>query len=282
MKALRVFKWISFIVFILALCLCVTAHSFILADMNICNEDKADDVLMTQIFGALEKENGIDLLLGKTDKKDDAAEEPTVDDTTVTDETHVPEDNADTPETSEPVQETETEIVPEQTAPATGESSSGSTGTNEYSLEGKNRFVKAVMRLGTQKVNIKFVAKLVGTEDMEISISMLVAFCALFIAFVMHFVSKKYKTVYGMILMLFGYLFFAAIFVAGYIAFSHLEGFLNFSESAKNDWAFMRTITITGFFALATLIGLPIYSCGIRQMTIKRLKKRLVRKSNHK
>lgn len=296
MKALRVLKWLSFIVFILALSLAIVANGFVICEMNICNKDASDDITMSTIIQELDKVDGFKLLFGK-EAKEEANEEPveiTEQESDVVTEVETPVITEEVTETEEPVVTedaiNEKSIEPEIPATEDTDTLTGSSGSleNPYSLEGKNNIIVAVMRLGTQTININWISDNVKItildysveSEFEIAVSMLVAFAALFLAFLLHIISKSHKSFIGIILMIIGYSLFAVIFVTGYFVCSTVIGY--FADSLNSDdWQLYRLIAITSFNFFAGLIGLPIYVCGIQRMTIRRLKKRRSAKLKH-
>lgn len=258
MKALRVLKWLSFVVFILSMVLAIAGHGFVMYEMNIMDDDKADNILMDEIKDALKDAKPLDNLFGGA-KAEETADEGTAAPAETGEDTPADEITPLVPAENEPAAETKDDSA-------------------AYSVEGKNNIIVAVMKYGTMSIELPWLAKLIKIDSFEIVLTMLIAYVALFITVLFHVISKSYKTFYGLLLMIVGYLFFAVIVAGGYY---FANGFLKTIGAALegDDWTLIRTVLIAMFFALGSLIGLPIYSCGIRQMTIKRLKRRLQRRN---
>lgn len=265
MKFLRVIKCISFIVFILALALCAVGHGFVLCEMNIFEKDADVKYSMTEIKEELKDYNDvIKGLFSKEDKEESKEEneatasvpnvlisssaDATADEATAIDATPV-----------EPAVEPEKEAAPE-------------TG---YTLEGKNEYIASVMKYGCASAPFGWITNnIAALNGSSINISLFVAYTALILSFILHFISKKEKGFYGYILMLIGFVFFFAIVALGYY-FSEfiISFFTGFLTGEADDWSLYRAAFSIFCFVLGALIGLPIYRCGVRQIANKHMKK---------
>lgn len=117
-----------------------------------------------------------------------------------------------------------------------------------------------------------------GLQD-NVNTSLFIAYIALFIAFILQVITKSNKTFYGTLLTVIGYLFFAVLFAAGYYLSDCIVWMVNESITYY-DWHLLRAYFMAFILAFSLLIGVPIYSCGVRQMKINYLKHR-PRKKRH-
>lgn len=248
MTFLRVIKWISFVVFILAIALAGVAHGFIFNEMGLSFNDSKAEYLLSDVKDAVQAEDDfISSLFNKKAKEEKPAEDKEADPVLL--------------------ESTESEAVaPEvvETKPA----------ASAYSAENLNDIVVHVMKYGSYQIEMNWLTKLINADSFKINLSVLVGYIALFVAFVLHIITKRNKTVYGYIFMFIGYILYAGIIAAGYYAGAYMiSGFEN--SLVGNDMLVYRVQAIIAGFALATFIGLPYYRIGVRQISGKTLKKRI-------
>lgn len=295
MKVVRVLKWIAFVVFILAFALSAVANSLVFSDVvRVTKADKTSSTPLLQhillnesddlLMGYIQKELaalpfGIDNLRSPTEAYSISYEAPTkpVDEVVpeVVDEEPVSEPEVPVEEPTDP-EDVEWPVSNEEDEPLTG--SSGSVSYNEaYDVKDHGNLVFGVMKYGSATfAKDSFLNKL-GFENVEFNISFFIAMCALVLAFLFHVISKRHKTVYGTILMIVGFLFFCAFVALSVFVNEAVIDLLSVSETTDcARYGYLITVMLT---ALGILIGLPIYSCGVRQITCKRLRKRLSRRS---
>ena len=245
MTFLRVIKWISFIVFILAIALTGVAHGFIYNEMGLFSKGE-ETYLMADVKKAVdEAEDYISSLFNKEEapaqQGEDADPQPIVDST-----------------------ESEAAPITDEASPA----------DSEYSLEDVNEIIVNVMKYGSYQVEISWLTKLVKAESFKINLSILVGYIALFVAFVLHLITKRTKSAYGYILMIIGFVLYAGFIALGYYAGAYY--FDAFKDTlAAYDMVLVRSFTIIAGFVLATFIGVPYYRLGIRQISNKTYKKRI-------
>jgi len=247
MTFLRVLKWISLIVSILAIALCAVGHGFVLADMNVFEKNEETKYLMKDIKSVLaDHDDIISGIFSKDEKKADTAE-----------------DNS-----------TVSEATPTETAIAADEEIENTSG---YTVEGKNEIIIALMKYGTMSCGFNWITDHIETmKGSEINVCVFVFYAALLVAFILHMISKANKSFYGYLLMIVGFLFYSACILGGYYFSETIITLLKaFSDAPGNDWPLYRVAVITVCFVFANLIGLPIYRCGVRQIACKRLKKRI-------
>lgn len=250
MTFLRVIKWISFIVFILAIALTGVAHGFIFNEMGLFAKEVDAKYLMADVKNAVaEQEDFISALFNKEEKPAEADEDAApvrVEDGTAS-----------------------------EAAPI--ENASEEPAASAYSCEDVNEIIVTIMKYGSYHIEFDFINKLskdfIGADSVKINLSILVAYIALFVAFILHIITKHNKSFYGYVLMFIGYILFAGIFLIGYYAATIL-GFLDISMKG-DDMQLIRTYTIIGVFAFAALLGLPYYRLGVRQIANKTYKKRI-------
>lgn len=254
MTFLRVIKWFSFVVFILALALAGVAHGFIFNEMGIFDDEDGVKYMMGEVRDAVQaSDDYISSLFNKEEEPAEEADEPAA---------PVLIENSTS---SEPI------------APETAEPAEGEAAVSAYSCEGKNEIVLSVMKYGSYQIEMDWLNKLseeiIGASSIKINLSVMVSYIALFVAFILHIVTKHTKSFYGYILMFFGYILFAVIFLFGYYI-GAIIGYVEISLKS-DDMQFIKTFIIMVSFALATLIGLPYYRLGVRQIANKTYKKRI-------
>lgn len=247
MTFLRVIKWISFVVVILSLALVGVAHGFVFCEMNLFDKDAEVKYMMADVKNAVQDAD--DVISSLLNKKEDAPEGEAQD--------------------AEPVKVDET-TPGEAIAPVTDTPAPSSA----YSVEGKNEIIVSVMKYGTFEIEMNWLTKLIGAETFKINLGMLVAYIGLFVAFILNIITKKNKSFYGYVLMFFGYILFAGILALGYYFGAYMIGTFE-TTLVSEDVILFRTYAIIASFFLATLIGLPYYRLGVRQIANKTYKKRI-------
>ena len=305
MKVVRVLKWICFVVFILAFALSAVANTIVFYDVaRVTKADatstapflqhillnESDDLLMDDIQRELsDLPFGLDNLRAPLEAYSLSYEEPFRPQEVVEPDPQPefePTFEGEEIKGEEPVEEEtgdddldwpiDDEI---ETEPEGETASSGSVAYDaRYDVKDHCNLVFGVMKYGCASFPADSFLNKLGFENVSFNISFFVSMCALFLAFVFRVISKHFKTVYGTILMILGYLFFAAFVAASVYANNVVNDLLSVSETTDcARYSYLITVVLT---ALGTLIGLPIYSCGIRQITNKRLRRRLSRRSH--
>ncbi|MBR5257642.1 MAG: hypothetical protein IKV51_01700, partial [Clostridia bacterium] len=106
----------------------------------------------------------------------------------------------------------------------------------------------------------------------------LVAAACLFVASILHFISKKIgkkgkgkKTFWGVLLMVIGCILFYAIFALGQVI-------ANFDPLTFSDKAAFRIYVVAGSIIIAAVAYLAFDRLGVRNMQVKGLKRRLAKK----
>lgn len=245
MTFLRVIKWISFVVFILAIALTGVAHGFIFNEMGLFCKDQENKYMLAEVKDAIQAEDDIiSSFFNKKEKTDDADKE------------------------ADPVpMGTTGEATPIEAAAVAAPAS-------EYNCEDVNEILVHVMKYGSYQIEMGWLNKLLKVESFKINLSILIGYIALFVAFVLHIITKRNKSVYGYILMIVGYILYAGLIAIGYYAGAYYISTFETTFVAE-DIALFRVYTILAGFALATIVGVPYYRLGIRQITNKTLKKRI-------
>lgn len=247
MTFLRVIKWISFVVFILAIALTGVAHGFIFNEMGMFDKEDGNKYMLADVRNAVLAED--DIISSFINKEEKPAEEvKDADPVLVVDST-----------------ESEADPVEDASVPAAA---------SEYSCEDVNEIIVHIMKYGSYQVEFSWFNNLLKVESFKINLSILIGYIALFIAFVLHIISKKTKSFYGYILMIVGYILYAGLIAVGYYAGAYYIGTFEATFVAE-DIALFRAFTIIAGFALATIVGLPYYRLGVRQIANKTLKKRI-------
>ncbi len=245
MTFLRVIKWISFVVFVLAIALTGVAHGFIFNEMGLFCKDAEAKYMLAEVRNAVQAQDDvISSFLNKEEKpaeKDNEAS-PTLVDSTLS----------------------EAAPIVNETAPA----------ASAYSCEDVNEIIVHVMKYGSYQIEMGWFNKLLKVESFKINLSILVGYIALFVAFILHIITKRAKSFYGYILMIVGYVLYAGLIALGYYAGAYYIGTFE-STFIGDDIALYRAYVIIAGFALATIIGVPYYRLGVRQISNKTLKKRI-------
>ena len=282
MKVVRVIKWIVFVAFILALALSAVAHGFIYTDLWKVNAAEGESFSFSSFFLTEQEDTLMQEILDELKNTEFSFSDLTHDplgkfeapQSKVVDELPDVE-----PEVIEPVDEViedGSESVSDFGGDSLPEATYSSSGSNEgYSVLNHCKLVIGVMKAGSKSSDT--LLSHVGLKNVSVNLAFFVAMCEAFVAFILHLISKRHKTVYGVILMIIGFLFFFGLTSCGYIISNEL--LKNKASLESFDWAQIHSAIVIFFTFLGTLIGLPIYSCGIRQMTCKRLRKRLLRQA---
>ncbi len=247
MTFLRVIKWISFVVFILAIALTGVAHGFIFNEMGLFCKDVETEYLMADVMNAVQAED--DIISSFFNKEEAPAEE-------VKDPDPVPV-----------VDSTEIEAAPIEVAAAPASAS-------EYSCEDVNEIIVHVMKYGSYQIEINWLPKIPTGDTVRVNLSILVGYVALVVAFILHIITKRSKSFYGYVLMIVGFILYAGLIALGYYAGAYY--ITNFESTlAAYDMVFVRACVIIAGFVLATIVGVPYYRLGIRQIANKSYKKRI-------
>ncbi len=249
MTFLRVIKWISFVVFILAIALTGVAHGFLFNEMGLfCKDQETKYALEDVKASVFEQKDIISSLFNKEDKP--------------------AEDNEDAIPTPV-VDSTASEAAPIDTEVEASQAS-------EYSAEDVNEIIISVMQYGSYQIEMNWLTKLLKVESFKINLSILIGYVALFVAFILHIITKHNKTFYGYILMFFGFILYAGIISLGYYVGANYIGFLaDEGTLAAYDMHLVRALVIIATFVLAAFIGVPYYRLGVRQIANKTYKKRI-------
>ena len=249
MKVLRVLKVIALIVAIIAVLVPCAGSFFIMKDACDYKEQVSADDIHAQlkeydlrfkdyfVFGA--KAEGETADTTGADTEELTAQEP---EDSVTAEAPVDDTAA-----------TETQTEPED--------------DGSYKLSKHMNVIIGLMKAADAKTELGFMkglehpGKLIpGYQDGSFKINtwLMIAFIALTVAFILHIISKKHKSAWGIIVMIFGYLLFACVFAAGqYLA--NLEHSAVWSDESISAW---RTWTTVGGTVLAGLLGLGMIRAG--------------------
>lgn len=282
MKVIRVIKWIAFVAFILAFLFSATATGFIYADLIKTEKDNGSFSLQSFFVG--DRESDATSTMGEIKAALSAADLSLMDvirhpmqkygvtaeaDPTVEPEvTQTPATDATAPEATPAAEPTtETTVEPETTAAASGSAA--------YDLSKHSNLVTAVMKYGSASCEMNWL-RFAKLDKLPINIHYFASLCALIVAFVMLIISKPRKTVYGTILMVLGFLFFLAFSYLGLLTCKLTSSFAD--SLVSTDWSRIKSFIVIVFSFLGVLIGLPIYSCGMRQITNKRLRRKLSRR----
>ncbi len=246
MGILKVFKWIFFSVFIISLALFGVGHYFAISDMTTWIPLKGGDdgVYLSSVLSQLENRNLLGNIKAAAEKTPDAQEA------------------------------TEGEI-------ATGGEAQEPAPVEEtgYTLDGHSKIEIIAMKLGVSTSPMTWITEPLHIGNTQITLSLFVGYSALLLSFILHIITKRHKTVYGSILMIVGFLFIIGFYAASYYPIDLLLGLKNSFVAESNDYQYLTVIAVVAFSLLGALIGIPIYSCGVRQITCRRLKKRLRRRS---
>ena len=249
MTFLRVIKWISFVVFILAIALTGVAHGFLFNEMGLFCKDQETKYMMADVKNAVFEQNDIiSSLLNKeekpADENKDAVPTPVVDSTA-------------------------SEAAPIENEPE-------AITNSEYSAEDVNEIIVSVMKYGSYQIEMNWLTKLLKADSFKINLALLIGYVALFVAFILHIITKHNKSFYGYILMFFGYILYAGLIAIGYYAGAKYIGTLAEAGTlVAYDMYLSRTYVIIGGFVLASFIGIPYYRLGVRQIANKTYKKRI-------
>ena len=258
MKVTRFFKVLAFVVALISLCVAISANVLVVMDSEKYEKDIIE--IKQELKDCKFKFSNGAKAEGETDAEEEETSEPEVliqpIDVTAEEPAEV---------IGEPIAAPEKEAAPA-----------------EFNLEEKNFLLVDLMKLGTAEIDLKFMDKVeIGgikatdnNDQFIVNDCMMVFFIALFVAFVLHCISKNVrKTVYGIILMILGYALFVLFFAAGQYFANACMNILPSFEDIEVDLSIIRIIIVAGFTFLAIFIGLPYYRCGSRQMTGKQLRR---------
>ena len=263
MKVLRVLKVIALIVAIISVLVPCAGSFFIMKDACDYKEQVSADDIHAQldaydlrfkdlfVFGA-KAEGEAEAPAGSADAAND--EEVT------TQEQSMDNLTGEAPIENTGASETGTEPAPSDVATEPADDGS-------YKLDKHMNVVIGLMKAANAKTELGFMkglehpGKLVpGYQDGSFKINtwLMVAFLALTLAFILHVISKKHKSAWGIIVMIFGYLLFAGVFAAGQ-HLANLEHSAVWSDESISAW---RTWTTVGGTVLAGLMGLGMIRAG--------------------
>lgn len=206
------------------------------------------------------------------------------------------ETSAQTPAENSTESETPAETPAENSAdpgtaaePETSQASAEET-ANGYKAGSHMGIVNGLMKAGNARINLSFLKDLkfnlckAGTVGMrptadgedaepafEINLWLGIAFAALTLAFIIHlFTKNRRKNLWGILVMIFGYLLFTAFFAAG-----HVMANLDINQLIKTeitDFAAYRIYVICGCCILGVLMGIGFIRCGARSMKRRKRK----------
>lgn len=282
MKVIRVIKWLAFVAFILAFLFSATATGFIYADL--INTEKSNGSFSLQSFIVGDKQSDASSTMSEIKSALSAADLSFMDvirhpmqkygvkseanTNTVPEITPTPSVDTTEPETTPaPDPSSEPTAAPDVTASASSSAA--------YDLTKHSNLVTAVMKYGSVSCEMNWLS-FAHLDKLEINIHYFASLCALIVAFLMLIISKPRKTVYGTFLMILGFLFFLAF---SYLGLLTCKATASFADSlVSTDWSRIKSFIVIVFSFLGVLIGLPIYSCGMRQITNKRLRRKLSRR----
>ena len=146
------------------------------------------------------------------------------------------------------------------------------------------------MKAGNARINLSFLKDLkfdlgrAGTVGMrpagdgengqpvfEINLWLAIAFVALTLSFIIHlFTKNRRKTVWGILLMIFGYLLFTAFYAAGNVLANFDINQLIKTEIT--DFAAYRIYVVCGCTVFGFFMGLGFIRCGSRAMKRRKRK----------
>ncbi len=272
MKVLRILKVVALVVAIIALLISAAGNYFILKDA--CKDDVTADSIRADLEKSKFEFGG--LFKGKAE------------------EGGVPSDDGDEPGDEDDFgfgdsDEAETESDIESTDSDAGEDAEAKEPGKHIGL------VNEIMKLSTKRISLDCLKDLkfdlcdfgevamrgeecVSEEGeacvkrtFEVNLMMFVAIIALTVAFILHLISKKCrKTVWGLLVMLFGFALLLACFAMGQIAANMEVNKLLATEIT--DFTEYRIYVVAFFSCLALLLGFGYIRCGSRAM--KRRKKK--------
>ena len=150
----------------------------------------------------------------------------------------------------------------------------------EYSVAKHNNIIIGLMKAANAKTELSFMKGLerFGESDLTfrdgvftVNTWIMIAFCGFVLFFLLHLISKKHKTFWGLILMIFGFLIFVCLFFIGYIVAN-----LDMNVKDVSTWRLYAVgiVGIAGF-----IFGLGWMRCGARQMRCHWLKRRRSKKT---
>ncbi len=290
MKVIRVIKWIAFVAFILAFLFSATATGFIYADLIKTEKDNGSFTLQSFLVGDNNSETSstmseIKSALAAADLSfmdvirhpmQKYGMKPEVDSNVVPMVTPIATPGDVTPgvdPSAEATMTPETTTMPETTI--TPETTMSASGSAAYDLTKHSNLVTAVMKYGSFSCEMNWL-RFAHLDKLQINVPYFASLCALIVAFLMLIISKPRKTVYGTFLMVLGFLFFLLF---SYLGLLTCKATASFADSlVSTDWSRIKSFIVIVFSFLGLLIGVPIYSCGMRQITNKRLRRKLSRR----
>ena len=278
MKVVRVIKVIVLIAAILSLLVSAAGNFFILKDA--CDNDITAQEVHEQL-------DAYDFKIGSIFK---ASAEETEGDT-----------EADTEQADEP----ETQTVPaddftEQTRqddtanePAVPAFTEQEVADGSYKVGGHMGLVNGLMKAANARMSLGFLkdtsfdlckfgkvgmrADEEGKPAFEVNLFLFISVACFTVAFILHLISKnRKKTIWGIIMMLFGFILFAAFYCLGQVLANIDINAL--SKVEIEDFAAYRIYVVAGCTFLGCLVGLGYLRCGSRAM--KRRKRKGAKRSD--
>ena len=300
MKAVRVIKVIAFV-----LCLVFTAFAVAGNVMVLCVYEKHINAEGVSYSGIREDLKNYEFKLSQLTSSAKAEEDAELD---IAPAAEVPaeEPAVEEPATEEPATEEPAELPTVVTDilgdvdPEDVVISDGSEDAEPFDFDSYPAWEKAIMKYSTAMLELKFMrdveifgSKMFADNGFYVNWCLLIAFALLFVAFVLHCISKRLpgcmarsiygrhsagkrmlgKTVYGEILMVVGYLIFLALTGVNMLFVNAAETL--FVSLEAYDFAIIRVVAVPVLVILSMIVSLPIYRCGSRQMVGKELKLRL-------
>ena len=266
MKALRAIKIILFIAAILCLLVSACGNFFILKDA--CD----NEVAAQEVHEALDK---YDFSIGSIfkGKAEETPSDAGTENTSAENADTPTVDNAVTPPDDEAAAaETETELV-----------------KSAYKAGGHMGIINGLMKAGNARINLSFLKDLkfdlckfgeIGMRPaaadnsepaFEVNLLLAIAFAALTLAFILHlFTKNRRKNVWGILMMVLGYILFTAFFALGQLlANIDINALL---KTEVTDFAAYRIYVVCGCTLLGLIVGLGYIRCGARAMKRRRRK----------
>ncbi len=161
----------------------------------------------------------------------------------------------------------------------------------EYNLSKHANIVIGFMKAANAKTELSFLNKLnkgenrelhfrkdAENESFKINTWLMISFIALTVAFILHLISKKTKTVLGILLMVFGYIIFIAFFAIGQYT-ANLDENSIYNYTNVSGWRLWNTV---GYTAAACILGLGFVRCGSLRSSNSALKRKVTKLQSDK
>lgn len=293
MKACRVIKIIAFVLALLILAVAVAGNALVIKDAVKYNDDgrtvcsvkdcylaaiytSDSDVSVSSIINDL-KDAEFKLLPDKTpaaesdDVKLETASMVNTTENEVTDDVI-----SEASEAAEATEASDVTAAPEATEePVAVEVATECepADVKDYSLSNYHYLLVTMMKAATHRIDVKFLSEMSEFKEYGFTVNtcLVISLGLLFVCFILHCISKNVrKTVWGLILMLVGYVMFMAFTLAGQYAANC--SFNLFSSWDQYDQNTIRILLVAAFMAIGFIFGIAYYRCGSRQMVMKALK----------